>query len=89
MAHFYPWLDYKYANFTDEMEQAGEVATHVFEVELNEAAKHFLKLEEFFSQDTIVQYPPLPPVEDEEEDLTDEDVFNEWAFRQTMERDDI
>src|ERR1700674_5132072 len=48
MAHFFPWLEYSYANEIED--GAGEVEGHTFNAVLTEAAKAYLLAEKYFEQ---------------------------------------
>ena len=85
MNHLFPWLKYTYVEFVDAMDQSGEIETHIFEVELNEAAQHFLALEEFYADPNDPEPPERPVNKDAEQDFGDD--FDEWAFRRAVERD--
>jgi hypothetical protein len=65
MAHFFPWLSYEYEEFVDADEGAGEIESHIFRVELNEAAKQFLALEKYFAGETPVYEPAIPGTREE------------------------
>lgn len=47
MAHYFPWLDYKYA-FEIEEDGSGEVEGHVLEVGINDIGKAYLKIESYY-----------------------------------------
>ena len=84
MARYYPWLDYDYYEFKDADEGAGEIEVHNFEVRLNDLAKAFLKLEEFYEEGFIAKDPPFPGQEEDEEleRREAEDRYQDWMDEQ-------
>lgn len=85
MNHFFPWLKYEYVEFIHSDDQASEIESHIFEVELNEAAISFLALEEFYADPHDPAPPEIPTDEDAEHEVDPD--FDEWAFRRAVERD--
>jgi hypothetical protein len=59
MQRWFPWLDYEYAEPIEN--HAGEVDSYVYLVSLNQHAKAFMALEEFFQTGEPAQEEPEPP----------------------------
>lgn len=58
MARAFPWMDWQEHEYLDESHGSYEVATHILEVSLSNAAKAMLSLEEYYAR-------PLPPFKPE------------------------
>jgi hypothetical protein len=59
MTRFFPWLDYEYEEIVDALE--GEVEVHVIRVRLNELAKAYLVLENYYVNGPSARTPPAGP----------------------------
>jgi hypothetical protein len=81
MQRWFPWLDYGYAEPIEN--RAGEVDSYVYLVTLNQHAKAFMALEEFFRTGEPLQEEPEPPGSDSDDYYDDEDEM----YRRAMERD--
>jgi hypothetical protein len=80
----FPWLSFKYADVPEE-DGSGEIMVHVFEVELNELGKAFLKIEDFYTNGA----DPSDPVEWGEPTgvVWDEDKMEAYEYRKAQEAD--
>jgi len=68
----FPWAKFEYVE--PILEVAGEVETHILQVELNEYAMQFLQLERFY--DGVAPSPPFPdPIQDEDAELSPSDFY--------------
>ena len=80
----FPWLAFEYADVPEE-DSSGEVVTHVFEVQLNELGKAFLRLEEYYAKGA----EPSEYVEFGEPTgvVWDEEKVKEYRFQEALRAD--
>jgi len=68
----FPWANFEYVEPISE--SAGEVETHILQLELNDYAIQFLQLERFY--DGVSPPPPFPdPIQDEDAELSPSDFY--------------
>jgi hypothetical protein len=81
MAKYFPWLDFDYADETEEI--AGEVEVHTLSVQLNSIAESFMTLEEYYANGASEQEPPEVP----EYAFDDEEELNFIHMQRAIDRD--
>lgn len=86
MTKLFPWLAFRYCCPPEEG-GGGEIMIHTFEVELNELARAFLLIEDYYHNGAASCPEPEIP-ESDDDDEWDEDDWNEFFFQEAMRRDD-
>jgi hypothetical protein len=81
MARYFPWLDFEYADETEEI--AGEVEVHTISVQLNAIAESFMTLEEYYANGAPEQSAP----EVEQYAEPDDDELNALYMERAIDRD--
>jgi hypothetical protein len=77
MAHYFPWADYEYEDYEPDA-GGGEIESHLFSVQLNDAALDFLQLEEFFDEATPIK--DISPFDDESHEDSDDEHGRERFY---------